>query len=320
MIEVIIGLLPATAVALYLFQKWAAAILASCVIAAILTEWVFNAVRKRPQTLGDCSAALTGLILGLSLPPTLPVWMAILGSVVSVAIGKMVFGGLGGNIFNPAMVGRAFLMAAFGTFMTTWVMPVKDQPRDAMQAVPVTQATPLALAKQVVKDAHNTDKPAKDKVQILAVNGHIADMFMGNISGSVGETSALAWLVGGLFLLVRRTITWHIPLAVLLSALVTAEIAYLINGNLYPNPLVHMTGGALMFGAFFIATDPVSSPLTRSGRIIFGVGVGVITMLIRLIGGYPEGFMYAILLMNSVTPLLDRWTRPTPQGGHVNVS
>jgi electron transport complex protein RnfD len=353
MIEVVIGMALPVIWALYSFRLSAAMVLASCVIAAVGTEWLFNAIRKKEQTIADFSVIVPALILGLSLPPTIPFWAAAIGTVVAVSIAKMLFGGLGSNIFNPAMVGRAFLMACFGMMMTTWTAPVYqtticdetgvvsscDSPvcckimggpcaceaagkqvcsGDAV-AVTVTQATPLAMAKQPIKDAHNPDKPAELKQKADVVNRQMKDIFLGNISGSLGETSALFWLIGGLFLLVRRTITWHIPFAVLASAAAIAGLAWWMNPEVYANPLVHVSGGGLMMCAFFIATDPVTCPLSKLGRVIFGIGVGSLIMLIRLKGGYPEGVMYAILLMNSVTPLLDRWTRPTPLGGHVIV-
>ena len=256
----------------------------------------------------------------------------------------MIFGGLGSNIFNPAMVGRAFLMACFGTMMTTWTAPYFQQTMAAdgskaccqssaggecackaagkagcggIKATAITQATPLAVAKQAIKDSHNPDKPVKQKQKADTVNQMSRDMFLGKKSGSLGETSALLWLAGGLFLLFRRTITWHIPVAVLGSAAAISALAWWMNPQVYADPLVHLCGGGLMMCAFFIATDPVTCPLSKSGRLVFGIGVGSLIMLIRLKGGYPEGVMYAVLLMNAITPLLDRWLRPTPLGGRV---
>ncbi|OPZ95423.1 MAG: Electron transport complex protein RnfD [Planctomycetes bacterium ADurb.Bin412] len=312
-------------------------------MAAVGTEWIFNAVRKKEQTIFDCSVLVTAMILGLSLPPSFPWWAAVLGTIVAVAVAKMIFGGLGSNIFNPAMVGRAFLMACFGTMMTTWTAPIYQQMVAAdgskaccqsasetcackaagkagcgdKKAAAMTQATPLALAKQAIKDSHNPDKPAEQKQKADTVNQMSRDMFLGKKSGSLGETSALLWLAGGLFLLFRRTITWHIPLAVLASAAGISALAWWMNPQVYADPLVHLSGGGLMMCAFFIATDPVTCPVSKSGRVVFGIGVGSLIMLIRLKGGYPEGVMYAVLLMNAITPLLDRWLRPTPLGGRV---
>jgi electron transport complex protein RnfD len=318
MFEVVIGCLPALGAALWFFRGQAAVVVGACLVAALATEWIFNAARKKEQTVLDGSVIVTALILGLSLPPTIPFWAAGLGTIVAVAIAKMLFGGLGSNIFNPAMVGRAFLMACFGMMMTTWQLPV--QQRAVADDMNITQATPLALAKAPIKDAANPDKPANQKAVASEVNDRLEDMFWGRTSGSIGETSALMWLIGGVFLLVRRTITWHVPFAVLASAGLIGGFAWHNNPEVYVNPLVHFCGGGMMMCAFFIATDPVTCPLSKLGRLIFGVGVGSLIMLIRLQGGYPEGVMYAILLMNSMTPLLDRWTRPTPMGGHVRVN
>ncbi len=315
MIDVIIALVPAIVAAGYYFRIYALILIPTCVISAVATEWLCNVIRKKPhpfESLGDFSAVVTGIILALSLPPNLPVWAAIIGSAFSIAIGKMVFGGLGANIFNPAMVGRAFLTVSFGMLMTTWTVPATINPAmpriaaDNIQAR--TQATPLAWSKDAIK--------AKTGSEV--VNDQLADMFTGKISGCLGETSALALLLGGIYLLIRRTINFHIPLAVLLSAFVFPEIAYLINSNAYISPLSHLCSGGLLIGAFFIATDPVTAPLSTKGMWIFGIGVGTITMLIRIVGEYPEGIMFSILLMNAVTPLIDRLCKLVPAGGEPN--
>ena len=316
MIDVIIALVPAMAAAGYYFRISALVLIPTCVISAVATEWLCNVIRKKPhpfESLGDFSAVVTGIILALSLPPSLPVWAAIIGSAFSIAIGKMVFGGLGANIFNPAMVGRAFLTVSFGMLMTTWTVPATINPAmpriaaDNIQAR--TQATPLAWSKDAIK--------AKTGSEV--VNDQLADMFTGKIGGCLGETSALALLLGGIYLLIRRTINFHIPLAVLLSAFVFATIAYLINSDAYISPLPHLCSGGLLIGAFFIATDPVTAPLSTKGMWIFGIGVGTITMLIRIVGEYPEGVMFSILLMNAVTPLIDRFCKLVPAGGKPNV-
>ncbi|KPK75044.1 MAG: hypothetical protein AMJ79_12640 [Phycisphaerae bacterium SM23_30] len=325
MYEVVIGMLPVTLWSIYLYRHMAVIVLLTCLAGCLGTEWLFNLARKRPQTITDGSGIVTALILGLSLPPTLPWWAALIGSVAAIGAAKMLFGGLGSNIFNPAMVGRAFLMACFGTMMTTWAMPFQtgvkityEDPAAAPSAI--TQPTPLALAKDAIKHAADPDIAEWNKQSPDDVNIIILDMFTGNmtVNGSTGETSALLWLIGGVFLLFRRTITYHIPLAVLGSSGVIATAAWWANPEVYINPLAHLCGGGLMMCAFFIATDLVTCPLSKRGRVIFGIGVGTLIMLIRLKGGYPEGVMYAVLLMNAMTPLLDRWTRPKPLGGHVS--
>ena len=320
MIDVIIGLVPAMAAAGYYFRIYALILISACVISAVATEWLCNLIRKKPdplESLGDFSAVVTGIILALSLPPALPVWAAVIGSCFAIAIGKMVFGGLGSNIFNPAMVGRAFLTACFGMLMTTWMVPATidtAMPEIAASADKMvdarTQATPLAWSKQAIKT----------KAGAQAVNEQLKDAFTGEVGGCLGETSALALLLGGIYLLIRRTINFHIPLAVLVSAFVFATIGSLINSEAYISPLLHMSSGGLLLGAFFIATDPVTAPLTTKGMWIFGIGVGTITMLIRIVGEYPEGVMFSILLMNAVTPLIDRFCRLVPAGGKPRVS
>jgi electron transport complex protein RnfD len=314
MIDVIIGLMPAIAAAGYYFRIYAVILIAVCVASAVATEWLCNLIRKKPNSLGDFSAVLTGIILALSLPPGLPVWAAIIGSSFAIAIGKMVFGGLGANIFNPAMVGRTFLTACFGVLMTTWMVPATVDPAmpkiAADNTVAITQATPLAFSKQAIKTESGAD----------VANKQLEATFTGQIGGCLGETSALALLIGGLYLLIRRTISIHIPLAALLSAFVFAGIFYLINPDVYISPLVHLTSGAMLLGVFFIATDPVTAPLTMRGMWIFGIGVGVIIMLIRIVGEYPEGVMYAVLLMNAVTPLIDKLCKRVPAGGKPSVS
>ena len=321
MLDVIIGLVPAMVAAGYYFRIYAFVLIATCVISAVATELLCNVIRRRPnpfESLGDFSAVLTGIILAFSVPPALPVWAAIIGSAVAIAIGKMVFGGLGSNIFNPAMVGRAFLTASFGMLMTTWTVPATINP--AMPKIVLTeadpakivdarsQATPLALSKQAIKAKENT----------YLVNKQLRAMFTGEIGGCLGETSALALLIGGAYLLLRRTINFHIPLAVLASAFVFGSIAYLLNPDAYISPPAHLAGGGLLLCAFFIATDPVTAPLSTKGMWIFGAGVGAITMLIRIVGEYPEGVMFSVLLMNAVTPLIDRLCKLVPAGGKPN--
>jgi len=312
MIDVTIALaFPVIAAAFY-FRIYALILIATCVISCVVTELLCNLISKKTNSLGDFSAVVTGIILALSLPPKLPIWAAVIGSAFAIAIGKMVFGGLGANIFNPAMAGRAFLTACFGMLMTTWTVPATintDMPKiSAENTVAITQATPLALSKQAIKTKTGADQL---KEQINA-------SVLGEIGGCLGETSALAILIGGLYMLIRKTINFHIPLAVLLSASFFAALANLINPDAYVTPLLHLTGGGLMLCAFFIATDPVTAPLTIRGMWIFGIGVGAITMLIRIIGEYPGGVMYSILLMNAVTPLIDRFCKLTPAGGKPN--
>jgi len=318
MLDVIIGLSPAMAAAIIFFRIHAVLLTATCVISAVLTEYICNLLLKKEnplESLGDFSAVVTGIILAFSVPPKLPVWAAVIGSVFAIAIGKMVFGGLGANIFNPAMAGRAFLTVSFGALMTTWTVPATvDSTMPQIKTTAAysdirTQATPLALSKEAVKKGQGAE----------VVNEQTRALFFGNVGGCIGETSAMVLLIGGIYLLIRKTINIHIPLAVLLSAFVFALVAYLINPQANINPVAHLLCGGLLIGAFFIATDPVTAPLSIKGMWIFGIGVGTITMLIRIVGEYPEGVMFSILLMNAVTPLIDRLCKLTPAGGKPNV-
>jgi electron transport complex protein RnfD len=311
MIDVVIGLAPAMAAAAYYFRLHAPVLIAACVISCIATEWLCNLIRKKPNSLDDFSAVVTGVILALSLPPNLPVWTAVIGGVFAIGVGKIVFGGLGANIFNPAMIGRAFLTASFGVLMTSWTVPATIDP--AMPAIAQenildarTQVTPLAWSKLAIKNRLGAD---------IYSEKQFIPTFTGEVGGCLGETSVIAILVGGLYLLIKRTISFHIPLAVLAAAFVFAGIAYLIDSYVYVQPLFHLTSGGLLLCAFFIATDPVTAPLTRRGMWLYGIGIGTIAMLIRIVGEYPEGVMFAVLLMNAVTPMIDMLFKRIPVGG-----
>ena len=322
MIDVVIGLVPAMAAAGLFFRQYALILLATCITSCVATEWICNLIRKKPNSLGDFSAVVTGIILALSLPPAMPYWAAIIGSVFCIAIGKMVFGGLGANIFNPAMVGRTFLAVSFGALMTTWTVPATslgDMPEiSAEQTASITQATPLSWSKDAIKASKKGLDGKLLKYAYLDGIAPSSRLLTGDISGCLGETSALALLIGGLYLVVRKTINVHIPLAVILSAVVFSGIAYLIDSSVYMSPLNHVAAGGFLLCTFFIATDPVTAPLSTKGMWIFGVLVGVLTMLIRIVGEYPEGVMFAILLANAATPLIDRFCKLTPAGGIPN--
>lgn len=325
MIDVVIGLAPAMLAAAYYYRTRAFIVIAVCVIAAVVTEWLCNILRKRPEpleSLGDFSAIVTGVILALSLPPAIPLWAAMIGSAFSIAIGKMVFGGLGANTFNPAMVGRTFLTASFGALMTTWTVPAtipaESYTISATNTVEArTQATPLGWGKQAWK---TKGKDLARSVEYAAhVNNNVDKAFLGEVGGCLGETSALALIIGGLYLLIRRTINFHTPLAMLLAVFIFAGIVFLARPESSMTPVAHICSGSMLLGAFFIVTDPVTAPLTRRGMWLFGAGVGALTVLIRVFGEYPEGLMYAVLLMNSVTPLIDRLCKRVPAGGKPNV-
>jgi electron transport complex protein RnfD len=274
------------AAAIWYFREWAVAQLVVSVAAALLTEALFNWARRKPISLTDGSAAVTGIILAFSLPPTLPLGMTAMGAAVAVALGKMVFGGLGHNIFNPAMVGRAFLMVCFALPMTQWANPAGV---DA-----ATAATPLATG-----------------------GSELLNLFRGDVSGSLGETSAAMVILGGLWLIFRGSADWRLALGMLAGAAVLAPVDTLVRPDDQSlTAIEHLLSGSILFGAFFIVTDPVSSPLTKPGRWIFGAGVGLLTVVIRIFGNNPEGVMFAVLVMNAISPLLDRWLRTRPVGGH----
>jgi electron transport complex protein RnfD len=287
--DVLIALVPALLAAVYFFRLPAVMVIITCVVSAYVAELVCLKIMKKDMAARESSAVVTGLLLAFCLPPTLPPWMAAIGAVFGIVVAKHLFGGLGNNIFNPALIGRAFLLASFPVAMTSWVSPVDG----------VTTASPLGI----MKEAGGQQLP------------RIADMFLGNVSGSLGETSAVAILIGGLFLLYRKHIDWRIPGCYLGTVFVLTSIVAAVKGQGLWYPVFHLFAGGLFLGAFFMATDWVTSPVTKMGRIIFGVGAGIIVVLIRLKGGYPEGVCYSILLMNVATPLIDRYTKARIYGG-----
>lgn len=292
MYDVVIALLPVIVISVLFFQAHAVQQMLICTIACLAAETVFTSMRGRKVTLFDGSAAVTGLILGLSLPWNAPIYVSVTGSFVAVGLGKTVFGGLGMNIFNPAMVGRAFVMLSFpaATGASAYINP------NSVSNI-MTQATPLSAA----------------KAQIGGMP-ELWPLLIGSHNGSLGETSVLACLVGGIYLCVRRSASWEIPVSMLLSVTVVGFVLEVT--SLSPlTVLQQLASGAMFFGAFFIATDPVTSPLTGKGKWIFGIGIGVLTAIIRVFSGYPEGVMFAVLLMNAAVPLINQWTTPRPLGG-----
>ena len=284
----LLSLLPPVAAAFYFFGLYTLVLVGVSAASCVLTEFLFLLARKKdPRACLDGSALITGVLLALTLPPSFPWWAAIIGSVFAIAIGKQIFGGLGYNTFNPALLGRAFLMAAFPVQSTTWTKPITVPP-DAF-----TGATPLALAKFSGK-----------------LTPHLA-LFLGNTAGSLGETSTLLIIIGGLFLIILRYVDWRLPLSYLGTVAVLGGAFWLINPSRFPqDPLFHLMSGGLMLGAFYMITDMVTSPITKTGRVIFGIIAGVLVVLIRLFGGLPEGVMYSILLANAIRPWIDRLTMP----------
>lgn len=291
MYTVILCLLPALVASVYFFRWRAVMIVLTSTAACLATEAVLLRLRKKPlRSVLDGSAAITGLLLAMTLPPTLSLELVIIGGVMAIAIGKQVFGGLGNNIFNPALVGRAFLQAAFPVAMTSWAPPV------TLQVDTATFATPLAEL----------------KLQAAAPEAltSIKDLFLGNTGGCLGETSAFALLLGASYLLFRRAADWKIPAGIILSLSIFTGIFWIADPGKYASPLFHLFSGGLIIGAFFMATDMVTSPITPKGVWIYALGIGLTVGIIRLLGGFPEGVMYSILFWNTFVPLLNRYTRP----------
>lgn len=291
MYGVALALLPAAIAGAVFFGFRAVILMAVCMLSCALSEALFQKARKNKVSVSDGSALLTGLLLAMVIPPDLPVWMAVLASVFAIGIGKGIFGGLGSNIFNPALLGRAFLSAAFPADMTVYRMPFTGCDIDA-----VTSATPLGLMK------------------FGDTTTGIWDLFTGNVAGSIGETSALLLLIGGIFILVMRYADWRIPAGFVGTACFFGGLLHLVSPERYPGVLFHLFSGGLMIGALFMATDPVTSPVTRLGRWVFGIGCGLLVIVIRSWGGQPEGVMYSILIMNGLTPVINLIAKPKRYG------
>jgi electron transport complex protein RnfD len=292
------SLLPAFIMAVYYFGPRAAYVTGLCILTAVLSEHIYQISLKKKSTIGDGSAFLTGLLLGLNLPPSVPFYIPMVGSFVAIVITKLLFGGLGYNVFNPALIGRAFLLITWPKAMTIWSEPTAQFV--ALDAK--TTATPLGILKE------------EGIAKLIEIFGDKTELYIslltGNRAGSLGETSVIALLIGAAILLFKRYITWHIPFSFLGTVAIIAWVFGGDSGLFTGDPLIHLLSGGLMLGAFFMATDYVTCPAVRKGQIIFGIGCGAITMLIRLKGGFPEGVMFAILLMNCFAPLIDRSVKP----------
>ena len=327
---VVIALIPATVNSCLIYGLKAVVVVLTAIISAVIAELVYQLLMKKPVAVGDGSAVLTGLLLAMNIPPDAPFWIAGVGSAFSIIIVKQLFGGLGYNIFNPALAGRAFLMASWPVYMTTkWhrftdtnvlsegIANTGNIPRNAFDAI--TSATPLGALREapgILSDMNASPQSLYD----LIFSPHMyKNLLWGNIGGCIGETSALLLLLGALFLFYKRIITWHVPLS-FIGTIATFMLLYYslkeVPGSNYISyftlkmALFHVLSGGIILGAFFMATDMVTSPVTHRGMIIFGIGCGLITSVIRIWGGYPEGVSYSILLMNAVVPLIDRYTKP----------
>lgn len=302
MYGVCVALIPTLLASLIFFGLGAAIVLATSVLSCVFFEWAISRflLHKEQLTITDGSAVLTGLLLGFNLPSNLPVWIIIIGALVAIGVGKMTFGGLGCNPFNPALVGRVFLLISFPVQMTTWPLP--GQLTSYLDAQ--TGATPLAVMKEAVKTGDTS---------VLEKLPNAFDMLLGQMGGSLGEVSALAILIGLVYMLMRKIITWHIPVSILLTVLVLSGLLHLYNPA-YADPVNTLLSGGLLLGACFMATDYVTSPMTSRGQIIYGIGIGAITVIIRTFGAYPEGMSFAILIMNAFTPLINTYNKPKRYG------
>lgn len=297
MYGVLIALVPAFLVSLYSFGLGALIVTATSVLACVIFEYLIQRfLMKKEPTLCDGSAILTGVLLAFNVPSNLPIWIILIGALAAIGIGKMSFGGLGNNIFNPALVGRVFLLISFPAQMTTW--PIADAfPMTYTDAQ--TGATVLSLM----------NEGALDQLPSFV------DMIIGHMSGSLGEVSAIALLIGFAFMLWKKIISWHIPVSILATVFVFTGLLHLINPVAYASPFIHLLSGGLLLGSIFMATDYVTSPMSKNGMIVYGVGIGLLTAVIRIFGSYPEGMSFAILIMNAFTPLINSYIKPKHFGG-----
>jgi Na+-translocating ferredoxin:NAD+ oxidoreductase subunit D len=308
MYGVVFSLLPAMLVSFYFFGLAAILVTLTAVVSCMAFEYLIQKyLIKGPLTIFDGSAIITGVLLAFNVPANLPLGIVVIGSAVAIGIGKMTFGGLGKNPFNPALVGRVFLMISFPVQMTTYPKPavLSTALSDA-----VTGATPLTI----IKDGVSRGEPLSELMMKIPDS---VNMLMGNMGGSAGEISALAIILGGLYMLFRKIITWHIPVVYLGTAAIFSGIFWLINPEVYPDPLFHLVTGGLMLGAIYMATDYATSPMAPRGMIIYAFGYGVLTIIIRLFGAYPEGVAFSILIMNAFVPLINKALKPKRFGEEV---
>jgi len=305
---VVIAMLPAMAVSFFMFGLGAVIITLASIIFCMIIEFLIQKfILKGSITIFDGSAIVTGILLAFNVPSNLPLHIVFIGALAAIGIGKMTFGGLGKNIFNPALVGRVVLLISFPVEMTSWPKPIES----ARQLTDViTGPTPLAILKEGVAKGESVS-------HVLSSNGitNYLDFATGQMGGSVGEVSAFAILLGAIIMLFRKIITWHIPVSYLGSAALFAGILWLINPEMYVDPMFHILTGGMMLGVFFMATDMVTSPMSPIGQIVFGIGCGVLTIVIRVFGAYPEGVSFAILIMNAFVPIINNAFKPKRFGG-----
>ncbi|MEA3495147.1 MAG: RnfABCDGE type electron transport complex subunit D [Bacteroidota bacterium] len=301
MYGVIIAMLPALLVSFYYFGLNAVRVTLIAITASILFEYLIQKfLIKGKTTINDGSAIITGILLAFNVPSNLPWWIIVIGSLVAIGIAKMTFGGLGKNPFNPALVGRVFLLISFPVQMTSWPKPLESVSK---LADVVTGPTPLGLMKEGLAGG-------KTVSELMPEIPNYVNLLLGNMGGSLGEVSAIALLIGAVFMFWKKIITWHIPVAYLGSVIIFAGILWLVNPELYVNPLFHLVTGGLLLGVFYMATDMVTSPMNPKGMLIFGAGAGILTLVIRIFGAYPEGVSFAILIMNAFVPLINNAFKP----------
>ena len=301
MLGVIIALIPTLLASIFYFGYGAIIVTTVSVLSCVLFEYLIQKfVFRKPVSITDLSAVVTGLLLAFNVPSNLPVFIIVIGAFVSIAVAKMTFGGLGNNPFNPALVGRVFMLISFPVQMTSWPVP-KGFATGYADAV--TGATPLAIVKEGLKNG----EPIQQLVSQIPTP---SQMFLGNMGGSIGEVAAAALLIGLVYLLVKKIITWHIPVSVIGSIAVFTTILWLINPAKSMNPVFHLLAGGILLGAIFMATDYVTSPMNPKAMIIYGCGIGVLTVIIRVWGAYPEGVSFAILIMNAFVPLMNAYIKP----------
>lgn len=300
MYGVVFAMMPAMLVSFYFFGLGAIKVMVVSVSACLAVEYIIQRfLIKGPTTINDGSAVVTGVLLAFNVPSSLPSWMLIVGAIISIGVAKMSFGGLGKNPFNPALIGRVFMLISFPVAMTTWPKPIVSRSYLSFNGLDkslldtITGPTPLGILKE-----GGSGIPS------------YVDMLLGNMGGSMGEISAIALILGGLYMLFRKIITWHIPFAYIMSVVLFAGTLWLIDPTKYVDPLFHLIAGGMMLGVFFMATDMVSSPMSAKGQLLFGAGCGILTILIRIWGAYPEGVSFAILIMNAFVPLINRSFKP----------
>ena len=308
MYGVVLALMPAFFTSVFYFGIGAVIVMGTSVVSCILFEFIIQKfILKKTVSINDGSALVTGMLLAFNLPSNIPVFVIIIGSLVAIGMGKMTFGGLGNNPFNPALVGRVFMLISFPVQMTSWPVPagLKTGYIDA-----ATGSTPLAMIKEGIKNGESVS-------QLMEKIPSSLNMFLGEMGGSMGEISAIALLIGMVYLLYKKIITWHIPVSIVGTIAVFASILWLINPESNADPMFHILSGCVLLGAVYMATDYVTSPMSRKAMLIYGVGIGLLTIIIRVYGAYPEGVSFAILIMNAFVPLMNTYIKPKAFGEEV---